>query len=45
MDGKDWKTREYPFMTVVAYAWLFVSCVAGLVTLVQYLYNHLQWIS
>jgi hypothetical protein len=35
---------EYHIMTIVAYAWLFVSSVAGLVSLVQYLYTHLQWI-
>jgi hypothetical protein len=32
------------FTTVIAYAWLFVSVVAGLANLVQYLYRHLQWV-
>ena len=39
---------ELTFINIVkagAYLWLFVSVTAGIVRTVQYLYEHLQWIS
>jgi hypothetical protein len=39
---------EMTFTNIVkatAYLWLFCSVLGGLVTGIQYLYNHLQWIS
>jgi hypothetical protein len=30
---------------IIAHLWLFVSCVAGIISGIQYLYRHLQWIA
>jgi hypothetical protein len=32
------------WLTIIAFFWLFVSVVAGIVSLASYLYLHLQWI-
>jgi hypothetical protein len=34
----------FNWLEIVAYVWLFVSIVAGIISVASYLYSHLQWI-